>query len=249
MTHVIEVGFNYSEVDEICRDDVRDTAVRIKVRMARTAEDIIDIGRDLISVKKAIGHGHFLRWIEAEFSMHIRTAQRFMAIADRFGMNATIPTHLSFEAMSALAAPSTPDEVIEEVTDRASGGETFTAADIKAMKDEFTAEKRELKKQVDDAKLKAKDAQATGVDYGQQIEQLRRDLTCLRDERDTLRHELGQARSGAVGQVKTVSVFGEDEAQEKQVSALVLAWNKASAEAREEFMHRIDAPVMDRKFA
>ncbi|WP_336800346.1 ParB/RepB/Spo0J family partition protein [Kaistia sp. MMO-174] len=39
------------------------------------------------------------------------------------------------------------------------------------------------------------------------------------------------------------------EAKEKQVAALMSAWNRASPEAREEFMGRIDAPLMDRRYA
>lgn len=38
------------------------------------------------------------------------------------------------------------------------------------------------------------------------------------------------------------------EAKEKQVAKLMDAWNAASAEAREEFLARIDQPVMDRRF-
>lgn len=96
-----------------------------------TAADIIEIGRDLIAVKKALGHGHFLRWIEAEFGMAERTAQRFMNISERLGDK--VPTNwsdLSFHTLATLAAPSTPDDVVEEVTARAADGETFTAADI-----------------------------------------------------------------------------------------------------------------------
>jgi septal ring factor EnvC (AmiA/AmiB activator) len=248
MSNVIEVGFNYSEVDEICRDDIRDAAVRIKVRMARTAADIIEIGRDLIAVKKALGHGNFLRWIEAEFGMHENSARNFMRVADRFGESTTI-VDLQPTVLYALAAPSTPDEIVEEVTERAASGETFTAADIKAMKEEFSAEKRELKKQIEDAKAKAKDAKATGEDFGQQIATLRGELASLRDERDTLKHELQRARSGAVGHVKTVEAFDHSEAHEKQVANLMSAWNKASKEAREDFLSRIDTPVFDRSAA
>jgi ParB-like chromosome segregation protein Spo0J len=35
------------------------------------------------------------------------------------------------------------------------------------------------------------------------------------------------------------------EAREKQVAALMAAWNRASKEAREEFLSRVDSPVMD----
>lgn len=39
------------------------------------------------------------------------------------------------------------------------------------------------------------------------------------------------------------------EAAERQVAALMSAWNKAGAAAREEFLLRIEQPVMDRQFA
>ena len=36
------------------------------------------------------------------------------------------------------------------------------------------------------------------------------------------------------------------EARERQVASLMSAWNRASPEARQEFLHRVDRPVMDR---
>lgn len=36
------------------------------------------------------------------------------------------------------------------------------------------------------------------------------------------------------------------EARERQVASLMAAWNRASPEARQEFLHRVDRPVMDR---
>lgn len=38
------------------------------------------------------------------------------------------------------------------------------------------------------------------------------------------------------------------EAKETQLRALMAAWNKAGKEAREEFLDRIDSPVMDRRY-
>jgi ParB/RepB/Spo0J family partition protein len=39
------------------------------------------------------------------------------------------------------------------------------------------------------------------------------------------------------------------ETTEKQVAGLMAAWNRAGAEAREQFLSRIDKPIMDRRFA
>lgn len=248
MANLIEIGFDYAVIDEDGRDDVRAAAERIKVRMSRTVEDIIDIGRDLIAVKKSIGHGNFLRWIEVEFGMTDRTARNFMSACERFGSKTEMVSDLTVGVLYALAAPSTDDAVVEEVIERAEAGEKITPDDVKALKAEWASERKDLKRQIDDAKAKAKDAQATGVDYGHQIEELRGELVSLRDERDTLKQELRSARSGAVGAVKTVAPYDASEAKEHQVASLMSAWNKAGQEAREEFLSRIDGPVMDRRF-
>lgn len=41
----------------------------------------------------------------------------------------------------------------------------------------------------------------------------------------------------------------DEDAKERQVAALMSAWNKAGVEARQEFLERIDVPVMDRSAA
>lgn len=75
-----------------------------------------------------LGHGNFLPWIDAEFGMSEDVAQRYMRIHTEFGANTAHVRHLSFRAFAALAAPSTPPEVREQVEERASKGEKVTAA-------------------------------------------------------------------------------------------------------------------------
>jgi ParB family chromosome partitioning protein len=41
----------------------------------------------------------------------------------------------------------------------------------------------------------------------------------------------------------------DEDAKERQVAALMSAWNKTSAEARQEFLERIDVPIFDRNAA
>lgn len=62
------------------------------------------------------------------------------------------------------------------------------------------------------------------------------------------------AREPADKQVATVhriaakAPLDDADAQEKQIAALMSAWNRASPEARKEFLVRIDTPVMDQRF-
>jgi hypothetical protein len=94
--------------------------------MRRNCRDIVEIGRDLIAMKKALGHGHYLEWIEAEFDMSETTARNFVNVATRFSKSATV-ADLSPRILYELAAPSTPDEVVAQVEARAASGETVTA--------------------------------------------------------------------------------------------------------------------------
>lgn len=74
-----------------------------------------------------------------------------------------------------------------------------------------------------------------------QVRAVKRDLAVIRSQ------EAEKARNGMARRFKSADVpLDDDEAREKQVAALMSAWNKASAEARQEFLERIDTPVFDR---
>ncbi|MBN9470660.1 MAG: DUF3102 domain-containing protein [Bosea sp.] len=83
--------------------------------MRRTAEDIVEIGRDLIAVKERIGHGNFGRWLESEFDMSDETARKFMRVAERIGAKIRPGWNLPPTVLYELAAPSTSDEVVARV--------------------------------------------------------------------------------------------------------------------------------------
>lgn len=248
MNAVVNVGFDYAALDQSDRDAVREAGVRIRLRMARTAQDIIEIGRDLIAVKERVGHGGFIRWIEAEFGMSDQSAANFMNVVRRFG--GEIPNGLEFKpsVLYALAAPSTPQHVVEEVVERAESGERVTKDDVKALKEKYEAENADLKSKLNDYKLKEKDAKATSTDAMQQVEELRAELNKLRDERDTLKFKINQGIRPSDGKV-AADPLDDMGVLEKQVARIMDAWNAAAPDARQEFLHRIDAPIMDRQFA
>ena len=47
------------------RDELRTRAERIRARIAKTVEDIIDAGRELLAVKSSISRDQFIKWVEA----------------------------------------------------------------------------------------------------------------------------------------------------------------------------------------
>ncbi|MBF0515849.1 MAG: hypothetical protein HQK97_01855 [Nitrospirae bacterium] len=54
--------------------------------------------------------------------MGIRTAQKLMNVAERLGDKSECLTHLGKEAIYELAAPSTPEPVVQEVIARTEAG-------------------------------------------------------------------------------------------------------------------------------
>jgi hypothetical protein len=237
MSDMVVSAFDYSLIDQDARDDVRDAAVRIKVRMARTAADIVEIGKDLLAVKGALGHGHFLSWIDAEFGMAERTARNFMSVAGRFGGKSATVADLAPTALYALAAPSTPDAVVEHVIERAEAGENPDAAEIKALKAAWLEERRELK-------AKAERADSIKHDVEQQLLDAQRKLAEVRDEADTLRQEASRPR------LVPPPAPGDPHEQTlvlSQASAIIAAWNRACPKAREIAMDQMEGgPVFDR---
>lgn len=76
---------------------------------------MIAIGLDLEEVKNKLPRGQFVLWIQSEFGMGQAAAYRFMQVASRFKDNFINLVNLPISILYELAAPSTPETVIEEV--------------------------------------------------------------------------------------------------------------------------------------
>lgn len=140
------VLFNYSELSPEVAGEVKAATERIKLRMKRTAEDIVAIGQDLNAVKERMPHGQFLPWIQSEFEMGQRTAYNFMAVADQFGDKLAKFANLKPSAIFELAAPSTPEPIRQEVIARSEAGEEVTLKEIKELKRKLAEESAKAEK-------------------------------------------------------------------------------------------------------
>ncbi len=93
----------------------------------RGAEDVIQVGRLLTSAKKEVGHGEFLPWLEKEFSLSEKSAQRYMA-AHKFMTTVAAPLLKSDKLADLRMRPS----ALYELTEMHSRG-AITQADIEAV--------------------------------------------------------------------------------------------------------------------
>jgi hypothetical protein len=91
-------------------------AMRAEERIkARTVVTVIENGRDLLEVKNALGHGLFTQWLAQTFPFTARTAQRWMNAAEQYGAKSDLGSLLNSKVLQLLAAPSTPEDVREEI--------------------------------------------------------------------------------------------------------------------------------------
>ncbi|MDW4677752.1 DUF3102 domain-containing protein, partial [Escherichia coli] len=80
----------------------------IKALMRRSAQDIVNIGQKLIEVKEKLEHGHFRKWLKAEFKWSVSAATRYMQVGEQFKYTNLIHLSIAASALYELAAPSTP---------------------------------------------------------------------------------------------------------------------------------------------
>lgn len=114
-----------NQLEQSDRDFIQGRTLEIKSLVKRSAQDIIEIGLKLIEVKERLPHGKWGAWLDGEFGWTQMTAINFIRVAVKF------KNFLSLEsfgpsALYLFAAPSTPDEALDEAIGRAANGETIT---------------------------------------------------------------------------------------------------------------------------
>lgn len=152
--------FDYSGLEPAVAAEVRAAEERIRLRLKRTAEDIVAIGLDLITVKAQLPHGRFGGWLQANFEMSEDAAGRFMAVAKTFGQNPQI-AEFKPSVLYALAAPSTPPEVRDAAIAKAEAGESVTSKTVKDLKAALKAAQEratEVEAELDEVSRMAADA-------------------------------------------------------------------------------------------
>jgi DNA repair exonuclease SbcCD ATPase subunit len=107
--------FCYDDLDAETRAFVQQKTDEIHGQLKRTAEGVISIGQNLREVKERLGHGHFLAWIETEFDMTPRSAQRFMSVAETFVGKYDKLSHLPTSILYELTKATTPETIVQGV--------------------------------------------------------------------------------------------------------------------------------------
>lgn len=142
---VIPAPFDYSVLDADIAYNLRRQARRIRKRIGKATQDLIDIGRDLLAAKQLLEHGEFIKWVEAEVGIARRTAQAYMAIAklaeDKGAAIALLPP----TTVHRLAAKSAPPEVVSEVLAKAQSGDVLPDRMVSEMISEARVQRKQIR--------------------------------------------------------------------------------------------------------
>ena len=119
MNEIEAIVFDYSIID--CNDaDKEFLKGKEQSIKTRTAQTVIENGRDLLEAKARVGHGNFLKWVEGCFPWSRRTANRMMQVADSFKCDTV--SHLEnfqAKALYVLASSTTPETARDEAIKKA----------------------------------------------------------------------------------------------------------------------------------
>lgn len=143
---MVVVGFNYDLLEAGTAEDARSAASRIRERVKKTVEDIMEIGNDLLAVKGILEHGQFGAWLKGEFGWSERMAQNFMSVAERFKSAKIADLPIQPSAAYFLAAPSVPDEARQAALEKAAAGEEINVKAAKAIVAEAKKKRRPKKR-------------------------------------------------------------------------------------------------------
>ena len=125
--------FNYENLHTEIAMVVQQRTSEIKNLMRRTNQDIIEIGQKLTDVKAQLKHGNFRNWLKAEFDWSVKTASRFMQVAEKFKCDNLTHLDIATSALYLLASPSTLEEARAEALRRVSQGENITYTKAKTI--------------------------------------------------------------------------------------------------------------------
>jgi hypothetical protein len=126
-----ETPFDYGDL--VPRDVAKcEQAVeKIAGYQRRMAGDIVAIGKELIAVKERLEHGQFGPWLQHYFGWSQPTASRMMQAASTFKSFNLNSLSIDQSALYLLSSDKCPDEIREEVLERAEQGERISHASVK----------------------------------------------------------------------------------------------------------------------
>ncbi len=119
--------------------------IKIKFYLNQTAQNIIEIGKELTAAKNEVPHGEWSSWIEENFKFNQQTANRFMRVAERFGKLSINAQFNSTQLITMLALPA--GETEKFIAEKAAEGKPVEDMTVKTLREEVSKYKADYQKE------------------------------------------------------------------------------------------------------
>lgn len=143
MSDMMQTGFDYGvlpiESASRLQEIKRDIAIIDTLACVQIGQKLKEAQLEL-NMRGKSGAG-FQEWVEAETPYALTAAYEMIRINTRFGENdmRNSAHHFSYSVLARLAAPSTPESVIDRAIEQAEAGDKVTVADVKQWKESAQA--------------------------------------------------------------------------------------------------------------
>lgn len=121
-------SFDYSRLSGSIAVFLRTQADRINQTSSRS---VIQIGKDLIAVKRYLAHGEFVTWVRCEAGLPARTAQAYMHVAKWAAHKSPSVARLPPSVLYLISARSAPEQFVQRLLERVEAGERISAQTIR----------------------------------------------------------------------------------------------------------------------
>lgn len=114
----------------------------IRFYLREMGQNVIEIGKRLILAKALVQHGEWQNWLEDNFGLKIRSAQNFMAVAERFGKTQSTAFLNRTQMTEMLLLPKGEEEKFIE--EQAAAGRIVAEMSVKTLRVEIQKYKAKL---------------------------------------------------------------------------------------------------------
>ena len=147
----------------------------ILIFKAQASASMLEIGRRLIEAKAQLNHGEFLSWLEEKVEFSVRTAQRFMRIAEGYKDSDTVALLGTRKALALLAFEEVEREEFLTEKHEVNGEEKTVQEMTSAELDEAIRARKQAEEELAIAKQEKLDAEVRAENFAKEAEKARAD--------------------------------------------------------------------------
>jgi hypothetical protein len=115
---------------ELSTEELANAARRIKMLRKAATEHAVEIGRELLRVKKCMPHGSFVKWVEKGCEFKIRTAQDLMKLAREAEAHTPVAALMLPSTLRVFLAKTTSPAVRTRILERLDNGEQVSRSQL-----------------------------------------------------------------------------------------------------------------------